>query len=114
MKRRDFVTKFLSASTCTLGAVVLGVPFRGKAAKSHQILSKCGEKSLCISKNIISLPKSPEVYKTTFNIEVTSKALPTIIGNGELIECQEEEFQITKPGKYTLQYLGPFYGWSVS
>ncbi|MFT6630563.1 MAG: hypothetical protein ACJAS4_000501 [Bacteriovoracaceae bacterium] len=116
MKRRDFLTKFISSSSCAFGLAVLGIPFIAKASKSCKLLSDCGETSLMIQGNKVILPISPEPYKTMFTLNVSAGPgkLPKISGNGELVECQEEHFQIEKPGVYSLQYLGPFYGWKVS
>lgn len=113
MKRRDFITKFITLSSCAMTAGAFGL-LRFQREITVKKTVACKGLPRLDGASIVSLPENPEAYVSMMTIKVGQTNMPKICGNGELIECSEDDFQITKPGVYTVQYLGPFYGWRVS
>lgn len=107
MKRREFLTLF----TCSVASISFfsGFHFLGVEESTTEkplVLRACDAGNEFVANGDIILPKNPNLYSTIYYIEVPEGKLPKIIGNFN-------NSQISKPGKYVLQYLGDYYGWSI-
>ncbi len=117
MKRRDLLTKIFPTLGLALGVapkLITGQNDLKDTLINEVILSTCGDCKLIKRGNEVILPSNPEVYTTIFELEVEQGLLPSIIGNSEMVDGSHGPHKIKNPGRYILQYLGPYYGWQVS
>lgn len=107
MQRREFLT-FLSCSivSASFFQVFSGSNYVEVQAKDPLVLRTYDSGSEICTNRDIMLPSDANLYTTIFHLDVGPGRMPRIHGD-------TNNLQITKPGKYTIQYLGEFYGWSI-
>lgn len=100
MKRREFLV-----TVCKI-APVLGI----QGAFCLDIFNASNNLKLKMDAAVTELPLKPEEYSTIISFKV--EKLPHIVKSHENIQGQSQNFIITKPGDYSIQYLGPYFGWN--
>jgi hypothetical protein len=109
MKRREFLGIVCQSTMIVTCAATPLYNLLNGSAKSRIY----GHPKL-IDDGSFELPTSPEEYSSIVYFDVKESELPVKLVTTDNIEGDDVPFILNEAGSYCAQYLGPFYGWSVS